>query len=471
MPDNINIPDNLDFSNIDDILRFVNGELERLDAEEKKQNEITIPIDMDEINEKIEDLRENGYFITGMSEAFDRRLSSLVVRCAPHELLRTYLSLCGPFCLNEELAANFLSDIYDSLYMRMTDLLDGEGIEADEEDCSYILELFAKMLCYDAPETWEDGLRAYGFSGLSDPRVAMLYNFLHGVRVSELRDIPVENNGGNEHYFLLRSDYCEYRYDNDFQNLPPLNEYKYDDRSQRLPAALFITLLATGQEDCDSWYNKLELTSQENDAVGDAQLSAMIGHDDNDAMGFVAPLYAGDTEMLMEILAKSKYPSLFDQQLHEDIGAVIRRFAAKAEQLEYFDPEDDVDFTEPVTVDPIIPEPEPVILPDPEEDRYTYRKPDDHEFTELEKQMGMPEGMLKFMYGMPGEGGEKIDHLIAVHRLEKGDASGLTDDMVRMLMGPDGPNASDAEIRNARRIAEENEMNAKIFALRLADEI
>ena len=79
MPDNINIPDNLDFSNIDDILRFVNGELERLDAEEKKQHEITIPIDMDEINEKIEDLRENGYFITGMSEAFDRRLSSLVV--------------------------------------------------------------------------------------------------------------------------------------------------------------------------------------------------------------------------------------------------------------------------------------------------------------------------------------------------------------------------------------------------------
>ncbi|MBQ3063050.1 MAG: hypothetical protein IJD03_05260, partial [Clostridia bacterium] len=60
MPDNINIPDNLDFSNIDDILRFVNGELERLDAEEKKQNEITIPIDMDEINEKIEDLREKG---------------------------------------------------------------------------------------------------------------------------------------------------------------------------------------------------------------------------------------------------------------------------------------------------------------------------------------------------------------------------------------------------------------------------
>ena len=83
----------------------------------------------------------------------------------------------------------------------------------------------------------------------------------------------------------------------------------------------------------------------------------------------------------------------------------------------------------------------------------------------------MPEGMLKFMYDMPGEGSDKLDQLIAVHRLEKGDASGLTDDMVRMLMGPDGPNASDAEIRNARRIAEENEMNAKIFAMRLANEI
>ena len=449
MPDNINIPDNLDFSNIDDILRFVNGELERLDAEEKKQNEMTVPIDMDEINEKIEDLREKGYFITGMSEAFDRRLSSLVVRCAPPELLRTYLSLCGPFCLNEELAANFLSDIYDSLYMRMTDLLDGEGIEADEEDCSYILELFAKMLCYDAPETWEDGLRAYGFSGLSDPRAAMLYNFLHGVRVSELRDIPVENNGGNEHYFLLRPDYTA---------------EVHGDSSQRLPSALLVTMLATCQEDCDAWADKMALNTEERSAVADALWGAMVRHDDNDAMGFVAPLYAGDTELLMEHLASSKYPSLFDHQLHKDIGAAIRRLAAKAEELEYFEPEDDDD-------DDDIFEPDPIIIPDPEEDRYTYRKPDDHEFTEIENQMGMPEGMLKFMYGIPSEGSEKIDRIIAVHRLEKGDASGLTDDMVRMLMGPDGPNASDAEIRNARRIAEENKMNAKIFAMRLADGI
>ncbi|MBQ2690949.1 MAG: hypothetical protein IJF53_02195, partial [Clostridia bacterium] len=439
MPDNINIPDNLDFSNIDDILRFVNGELERLDAEEKKQNEITIPIDMDEINEKIEDLREKGYFITGMSEAFDRRLSSLVVRCAPPELLRTYLSLCGPFCLNEELAANFLSDIYDSLYMRMTDLLDGEGIEADEEDCSYILELFAKMLCYDAPETWEDGLRAYGFSGLSDPRAAMLYNFLHGVRVSELRDIPVENNGGNEHYFLLRPDYTA---------------EVHGDSSQRLPSALLVPLLATCQEDCEAWAAKMALNIEETDAVYDALWGDMVRHDDNDAMGFVAPLYAGDTELLMEHLASSKYPSLFDHQLHKDIGSVIRRLAAKAKALEDFEPEDYDDDDDDIF------EPDPIIIPDPEEDRYTYRKPDDHEFTEIENQMGMPEGMLKFMYGIPSEGSEKIDRIIAVHRLEKGDASGLTDDMVRMLMGPDGPNASDAEIRNARRIAEENEMNA-----------
>ncbi|MBQ1270302.1 MAG: hypothetical protein IIY11_01455 [Clostridia bacterium] len=449
MPDNINIPDNLDFSNIDDILRFVNGELERLDAEEKKQSGVNVAIDMDEINEKINDIRENGYFITGMSEAFDRRLSSFVVRCAPPELLRAYISLCGPFCLDEDLAANFLSDIYDSLYMRMIDLLEDEGIYADEEDCGYILELFAKMLCYDAPETWEDGLRAYGFSGLSDPRVAMLYNFLHGVRVSELRDIPVENNGGNKHYFLLRSDYIA---------------EVYGDSSQRLPSVLLITLLATCQEDCDAWADKMALNTEESDAVSDAMWDAMIGHDDNDAMGFVAPLYAGDNELLTDLLAKSDYPSLFDQKLHKDIDVVIRRLAAKAEELEDFEPEDDDD-------DDDIFEPDPIIIPDPEEDRYTYRKPDDHEFTEIEKQMGMPEGMLKFMYDMPGEGSDKLDQLIAVHRLEKGDASGLTDDMVRMLMGPDGPNASDAEIRNARRIAEENEMNAKIFAMRLANEI
>ena len=42
---------------------------------------------------------------------------------------------------------------------------------------------------------------------------------------------------------------------------------------------------------------------------------------------------------------------------------------------------------------------------------------------------------------------------------------------MRMLMGPDGPNASDAEIRNARRMAEENKMTAKLLALRLADGI
>ena len=75
-----------------------------------------------------------------------------------------------------------------------------------------ILHLFAKMLRYEAPETWDEELGGFGFDGLSDPAAREVYNWLYDVRISDLCGIKVTEDPEAEYYIRLRNDYTESKY-------------------------------------------------------------------------------------------------------------------------------------------------------------------------------------------------------------------------------------------------------------------
>ncbi|MBQ1270587.1 MAG: hypothetical protein IIY11_02910 [Clostridia bacterium] len=260
----------------------------------------------------------NSCFIKEISEVSDMHLANLLTRGADDRMLRAYINLVAPFGLKKDLTDRFISDLLNSLYANMQDILSKHGIDTDYEDCVYYLMLFSKMLRFEPPLLWKYKLEDFGFSGPEDPAVTELFNYLRSVRVSHLRsDIKAVHDPNFDHFIRLRDD-C--------------TEEKYGDRKSLLASAFMQALVFSGSrgEGLPSSLTDGERALVEDLIRDDTKTLASIFFNDstaifsaNNLIYITASIYTGNVENATEAIEDSIYQDISNDRLHAHMSTVV----------------------------------------------------------------------------------------------------------------------------------------------------